>query len=186
MKAQAYCPHPSHTRTRLVAFDDDPEARKPLSGGAPPAHVDFDCPHCGIPVACCEEHWAEDYENHVHYCDILRQINEDDHDLHSGREFWELYDYPKPHIEEAKLNFANWDTLLFTRGFDAVNDERHLRQLTKTLTYPMTIGTVLHEQAPYTLKNKRLTVEGLKSFSGMIFFYSMVLPDVADEYSVTV
>jgi splicing suppressor protein 51 len=97
----------------------------------------------------------------------LREINEDDHDLRSGR-FFPEFEYPGDQIEEAMVNMTNWDTFLFSREFRAINDERSLRQATRLLTYPVTIGSVLHELSPYSIKKEgRLTVEGLKSLSGM-------------------
>ena len=168
IKANAYCPHPDHHQTRLPMNPDDPEARKPANGGLPPKHVSFECPDCGIPVACSEEHWADDYEAHLEICDTLREINEDDHDLRSGR-FFPEFEYPGDQIEEAMVNMTNWDTFLYSREFRAINDERSLRQATRLLTYPATIGSVLHELSPYSIKKGgRLTVEGLKSLSGML------------------
>lgn len=166
IKQNAYCPHPDHRQTRLPTNPDDPEARKEVAGTLPPAHVDFECPDCGIPVSCSEEHWADDYEAHLEVCDTLREINEDDHDLRSGR-FFPEFEYPGDQIEEAMVNMTNWDTFLYSREFRAINDERSLRQATRLLTYPATIGSVLHELSPYTIKKDgRLTVEGLKSLSG--------------------
>ena len=98
-------------------------------------------------------------------CDVLREINEDEHDLRSGRPFPE-FEYPFESWEEMVINFTNWDTFLYTRQFEAINDLQSLRQATKLLTYPTTIGSVLHELSPYSLKGGRLTYEGLKSFSG--------------------
>ncbi|KAF1986305.1 mRNA processing protein [Aulographum hederae CBS 113979] len=167
IKQHAYCPHPDHRQTRNPTQPDDPEARKPMSGGVAPAHVRYECPDCGIPVYCCEEHWADDFENHLELCDVLRQINEDDHDLRSGRRFNE-FEMAGAQMDDAQINMTNWDTLLYTREFDAVNDNRAMRQLTKLLTYPTTIGTILHETSPYHIrKGGRLTVEGLKSFSAL-------------------
>jgi splicing suppressor protein 51 len=167
IKQNAYCPHPDHHQTRLPMNPDDPEARKSVHGALPPAHVSFECPDCGIPVSCSEEHWADDYEAHLEICDTLREINEDDHDLRSGR-FFPEFEYPGDQIEEAMVNMTNWDTFLFSREFRAINDERSLRQATRLLTYPVTIGSVLHELSPYSIKKEgRLTVEGLKSLSGM-------------------
>lgn len=110
----------------------------------------------------------DDYESHLEVCETLRQINEDDHDLRSGRLFPE-FDYPGPQrAEEFVLNMANWDTFLYTRDFNAVDDERAMRQVTRLLTYPITIASVLHELSPYNhRKGGRLTNEGLRSFSGM-------------------
>ena len=167
MKKNAYCPHPDHNQTRIPTSPNDPESRKVTSGSLAPAHVNFECPDCGIPVACSEEHWADDYEAHLEICDTLRQINEDDHDLRSGR-FFPEFTYPTYQIEEAMVNMTNWDTLLYSRNFNAINNERSLRQATKLLTYPITIGSILHELSPYNIKRGgRLTVEGLKSLSAL-------------------
>jgi mitochondrial splicing suppressor protein 51 len=156
----------SHQQTRQPLHPDDPEAKKPRTGGLPPAHVRHECPDCGIPVYCSEDHLMDDYESHLQICDILRQINEDDHDLRSGREFPE-FEYPEEGIEEALVNMTNWDTYLYTREYRAINDDRSLRQATKLLTYPMTIASVIHELSPYHIRSGgRLTPEGLRSMSG--------------------
>ena len=166
IKQHAFCPHPSHSKTRQPINPDDPEARKPNTGGLPPAHVRFECPDCGIPVACSEEHWADDYEAHLEICDTLREINEDDHDLRSGRVFTE-FEFPGPQMDEAMINMTNWDTLLYTRDFNAVNNPQSMRQVTRMLTYPTTVASVLHELSPYNIRSGgRLTTEGLKSMSG--------------------
>ncbi|KAI0902266.1 zinc-finger of mitochondrial splicing suppressor 51-domain-containing protein [Annulohypoxylon nitens] len=145
------CPHPDHS---------------PTASGAP-AHVDFECPDCGIPVYCSDQHWAEDYEAHLQICDTLRQINEDDHDLRSGR-FFPEFEYAGPQMEEAAINMTNWDTFLYTRQFEAINDDRNMRQVTRLLTYPVTIGSIIHELSPYNIrKGGRLTPEGLKSLSAL-------------------
>lgn len=109
----------------------------------------------------------DDYEAHLQICDTLRQINEDDHDLRSGRLFPE-FDYPGVQMEEALVNMTNWDTLMYTRGFGAISDDRSMRQVTRLLTYPVTIASVLHELSPYSIrKGGQLTTEGLKSFSAL-------------------
>lgn len=162
IRQNAYCPHPDHQPTRAPAAPHDAETRK--TGAMPPTHVRHECPDCGIPVSCSLEHFASDYENHLLLCDTLRQINEDDHDLVSGRMFPE-FEMPGPQLDEAQVNMTNWDTLLYTREFEAVNDERSMRQVTRLLTYPITIGSVLHELSPYSLKDQ-LTPEGLRSLTG--------------------
>jgi splicing suppressor protein 51 len=167
IKAHAYCPHPSHNRTRIATSEEDPETRKPTDGGLAPAHVKFECPHCGVPTFCSEDHWAEDYEEHMKVCDTLREINEDDHDLRSGRYFNE-FDFPERYMEEAVSNFTNWDTLMYTRGFEAIDGERNMRHATRLLTYPVTVGSILHDLSPYNIrKDGRMTPEGLRSFTGM-------------------
>ncbi len=167
IKSHAYCPHPSHHQTRLPAAAPQQLVKNPkIEPDLPPALVRFECPDCGIPVSCSEEHWAEDYENHMEICDTLREINEDDHDLRCGRYFNE-FEYPGLQIEEAMVNMTNWDTYLYTREHQAIDSERSLRQATRLLTYPVTIGSVLHELSPYNIRpGGRLTTEGLKSLSG--------------------
>ena len=169
MKHHAYCPHPSHRKTRATFAPHDPEARKsPGPEAIPAAHVKFECPDCGIPVTCCEEHFMDDYHTHLEFCDVLRQINEDDHDLYTGR-YFEEFNYPEEWLAEALINLSNWDTLLYTRRWLAVNSPRALRQVTKLVTYPATIASVLHELSPYNIKEGgRLTMEGLKSFTGIL------------------
>ena len=178
MKQHAYCPHPSHQRTRLATSPNDPENRKPMPGettttvsspAQPPAHVRFECPDCGIPVFCCEAHWMDDYESHLDICETLRQVNEDDHDLRSGR-FFPEFEYPgHQRAEEFVVNMSNWDTFLYTRDFAAMNDPRSMRQATRLLTYPITVGSVLHELSPYSIRRgERLTNEGLRSLAGSL------------------
>ncbi|KAF2229692.1 hypothetical protein EV356DRAFT_527276 [Viridothelium virens] len=167
IKQHAFCPHSSHSQTRQPINPDDPEARKPKAGSQPPAHVRFECPDCGIPVACSEEHWADDYEAHLEICDTLREINEDDHDLRSGR-FFPEFDYPGEQMDSALINMTNWDTLLYTREFTAINEPRSMRQVTRMLTYPVSVASVLHELSPYNIRSGgRLTTEGLKSMSAL-------------------
>ncbi|KAK4044025.1 zinc-finger of mitochondrial splicing suppressor 51-domain-containing protein [Parachaetomium inaequale] len=151
IKQHAGCPHPHHQP----------------GGAMAPAHVNFECPDCGIPVYCSQEHWADDYEAHLEICDTLRQINEDDHDLRSGR-FFPEFTYAESQLEEALVNMTNWDTFLYTREFNAINDDRGMRQATRLLTYPVTIGSILHELSPYNIKaGGRITPEGIKSFSAL-------------------
>ncbi|KAI0971094.1 PXA domain-containing protein [Xylaria arbuscula] len=166
IRQHAYCPHPDHRITR-APIDPSHSQTSASSGTEAPKHVDFECPDCGIPVYCSEQHWADDYEAHLQICDTLRQINEDEHDLRSGR-FFPEFEYAGPQMEEAAVNMTNWDTFLYTREFEAINDDRSMRQVTRLLTYPLTIGSVLHELSPYNIrKDGRLTAEGLKSLSAL-------------------
>ena len=169
MKTHAYCPHFDHHRTRMPLSPQDLETRKiPEKTTHRPAFVRFECPDCGIPTYCSEEHWADDYESHIELCDTLRQVNEDDHDLRSGR-FFPEFEYPGPQMEEIMVNMTNWDTYLYSREYRAINEERSLRQATRLLTYPVTIGSILSELSPYDIrKNGRITQEGLRSLSGTI------------------
>ena len=56
---------------------------------AQPKAVKFECPDCGFPTHCSEEHWRED-EGHKKYCSRLKEVNEDEHDLRSGRRLREF------------------------------------------------------------------------------------------------
>jgi splicing suppressor protein 51 len=53
----------------------------------------YDCPDCGYPTHCDEHHYQQGKEAHKAVCDILKQINEDDHDLRSGRPMRE-FEFP--------------------------------------------------------------------------------------------
>ena len=70
--------------------------------GSPKA-VRFECPDCGWPTHCSEQHWAMDTE-HKRYCSRLREANEDDHDLRSGRRVWE-FEFPgtSPHMQRLHI-----------------------------------------------------------------------------------
>ena len=54
-----------------------------------PKPVQHECPDCGWPTHCSEEHWKHD-EEHQKYCSRLREANEDEHDLRSGRRMTEF------------------------------------------------------------------------------------------------
>ncbi|PKS10269.1 hypothetical protein jhhlp_002019 [Lomentospora prolificans] len=165
IKQHAYCPHPDHRLTRLptVAPKEDEETKQ--GGNLAPAHVHFECPDCGIPVYCSEGHWMGDYEAHLEICDTLREINEDEHDLRSGRVFPE-FQFGDEQLPEAVVNLSNWDAFMYSRQYGAINEDRAMRHATRLLTYPVTIGSVLHELSPYNIRN-RLTTEGLKSVSAL-------------------
>lgn len=53
------------------------------------AHVAFECPDCGFPTHATEEKWKADAEK-ARYWPRLREANEDEHDLRSGREMTEF------------------------------------------------------------------------------------------------
>jgi splicing suppressor protein 51 len=149
-----------------------------------PKAVSFECPDCGWPTHCSEEHWAADQE-HQKYCSRLREVNEDEHDLRSGRKLHE-FDLPgtlsQPHYTsfwacrltgtigpqdfETAISFANWDVFWYTRGYPSMNTERSRRHSSKLLTYPMTIGSVVHQFSGLTVSNQRLTSEGSRSLAG--------------------
>lgn len=65
---------------------------------------------------------------------------------------------------------SNWDTLFYTRNFPSINSERAKRHVSKLLTYPMTMASVMHRLGPYAGSrgglDGRLTAEGSRSMAG--------------------
>ncbi|GAA5973903.1 hypothetical protein JCM8115_002444 [Rhodotorula mucilaginosa] len=129
-------------------------------------HVQFECPHCGFPTHASEQRWAED-DQHARYWPRLREANEDEHDLRSGREMTEFDRLPTEQPYEEAVSFGNWDVFLYTRSFPSIESERSRRHVSKLLTYPVTIGSILHENSPYTVRNQRLLPEGLRSLMAL-------------------
>ncbi|KAI0727181.1 zinc-finger of mitochondrial splicing suppressor 51-domain-containing protein [Fomitopsis betulina] len=132
---------------------------------AQPKAVKFECPDCGWPTHCSEEHWEADTE-HKKYCSKLREVNEDEHDLRSGRRMKE-FELPGPQDSEAAISFANWDVFWYTRNFPSMDTDRARRHASKLLTYPITIGSTLHQFSNLTLRNQRLTPEGSRSLAAL-------------------
>ncbi|KAK0533498.1 translational activator for mitochondrial COX1 [Tilletia horrida] len=123
--------------------------------------VRFECPDCGWPTHYSEAEWRED-PDHAQYVPRLREANEDEHDLRSGREMTE-FKLPGPQGFEEVVNMSNWDVFFYTRNHDSIETERSARHVTKLLTFPCSLAGVLHENSPYTRRNQRLTHEGLRS-----------------------
>ena len=73
-----------------------------------------------------------------------------------------------PQDSEAAISFANWDVFWYTREFPSMDTERSRRHASKILTYPITIGSVLHQFSNLTLSNQRLTPEGSRSLAGTL------------------
>ncbi|KAH9180578.1 zinc-finger of mitochondrial splicing suppressor 51-domain-containing protein [Lactarius sanguifluus] len=132
---------------------------------AQPLAVAFECPDCGWPTHCTEEHWQAD-PDHAKYCSRLREVNEDEHDLRSGRRLRE-FELPGPQDTEAAISFSNWDVFWYTRNFASMDTERSRRHASKLLTYPITIGSVIHQYSALTLGNQRLTPEGSRSLAAL-------------------
>ena len=78
IKSLAPCPvcasYPDHTHDRTKVQ---------------PRPIAYECPDCGWPTHCTEEHWIAD-KNHARYCSRLHEVNEDEHDLRSGRRLREF------------------------------------------------------------------------------------------------
>lgn len=156
-----------------------------LPTNPPVKKVAFECPDCGWPTHCSEEHWHAD-EEHQRCCGRLREVNEDEHDLRSGRKVTE-FEMPGaccvlnalefcssatagPIAFDETVSFANWDVFWYTRGFPSMDTERMRRHASKLLTYPMTIASVLHQHSGLTLSNQRVTPEGIRALAGALDF----------------
>jgi len=124
---------------------------------------EFECPDCGHPTHCCEEHYHKGKSEHDKICGILREHNEDEHDLRSGRPMKE-FEFPSAQGFDEAINMANWDVFFYTRSFPSMDSDRNMRHVSKLLTYPITIGSVLHESSPY---KKQVTPEGLRSLAAI-------------------
>lgn len=71
--------------------------------------LEFECSNCGYPTHCSKEHWEKDSE-HIKYCNKLREVNEDDHDLKGPREKTEYYlpgTHNVPSLSLLSLNFQS-------------------------------------------------------------------------------
>ncbi|GAC76195.1 hypothetical protein PANT_19d00163 [Moesziomyces antarcticus T-34] len=141
--------------------------------------VNFECPDCGWPTHYSEKEWAEDTE-HGKYVARLREANEDEHDLRSGREMSE-FKLPGPQGFEETINMSNWDVFFYTRNFNSIESDRSRRHVSKLLTFPTTMGAVIHENSPFTKKSRRLTHEGLRS---MIALRQTLHPKAGDKPSL--
>ena len=129
-----------------------------------PVAVRHECADCGWPTHCTEDHWHDDKE-HAKFCSRLREANEDEHDLRSGRHFQE-FNMPGFPDTEQTISMSNWDVFWYTRGFPSFDRERSRRVASKVLSYPMTIAGVLHQNSALNMRNQRLTPEGLRSMTG--------------------
>ncbi|KAK9464093.1 uncharacterized protein V1516DRAFT_669536 [Lipomyces oligophaga] len=137
-------------------------AKCPVTG----QNINFTCPNCGIPTHHDEEAWKSDKHHHDEVCDKLVLANVFEHDIRSGREFPE-FEMPPEQDMDVAVNFADWDSFLYTRNFNSMDTEFEMAHASKVLTYPVTIGSVLHEGSGYTRQSGRLTLEGLKSLAAL-------------------
>ncbi|KAG8722935.1 translational activator for mitochondrial COX1 [Ceratobasidium sp. 394] len=143
--------------------------------------VQFDCPDCGWPTHCTKLHWDQDTE-HATYCARLRQVNEDEHDIRSGRKLRE-FELPGQQSYEEAVSFANWDVFWYTRSFNSIDSERSRRHASKLLTYPITVASLLHENSGINLRNQRLTPEGLRSMTALRYSLHSESPTGDDDPS---
>ncbi|KAG2185991.1 hypothetical protein INT43_002429 [Umbelopsis isabellina] len=123
----------------------------------------YECPDCGHPTHCSEEHYQKGKDEHSKICHILREHNEDEHDLRSGRPMKE-FEFPSAQGFDEAVNMANWDVFFYTRSFPSMDSDRSMRHVSKLLTYPITIASALHESSPH---RKQVTAEGLRSLAAI-------------------
>ena len=77
--------------------------------------IAFECPYCGWPSHSSYEAWQEDSE-WDRFWPQLREANEDEHDVRSGRKFTE-FEMPRPLDVEEAVSLMSWDLFFYTRGF---------------------------------------------------------------------
>lgn len=130
--------------------------------------IAYTCPLSGIPTHHSDDAWQNDEEYHkTKKYEILKKVNIYEHDLRSGRNFPE-FNFPGPQDFNRALNFSNWDTFLYTRSFYSMDTEFQLAAITKMLSYPITMGSVLHQFSPYSFEPKGpVTLEGMKSLAAL-------------------
>jgi splicing suppressor protein 51 len=172
IKSLAPCPVCLDHSVEKAKSSGLPDAEAYRQARATVEKVNFSCPDCGFPTHSTEAHWQQGHEQHSEYCGRLREINEDEHDLRSGREIKE-FEMPGAQDYESTPSLASWDSLFYTRNFSSVDSERSRRHVSKLLTYPMTIASVLHRLGPYAAgktgtghEGSRLTSEGQRSMAG--------------------
>ncbi|GMM38246.1 Mss51 protein [Saccharomycopsis crataegensis] len=138
--------------------------------------VNFTCPLSGIPTHHSKEAWESDTQYHESKkYETLKKVNIYEHDLRSGRPFPE-FNFPADQEFDRAINFGNWDAFSYTRSFYSMDTEFQMAAVTKMLSYPITIGSVLHQYSPYSFKPKGpITLEGLKSLAALR--YSLYPPD---------
>ncbi|ONH65272.1 Protein MSS51, mitochondrial [Cyberlindnera fabianii] len=139
-------------------------AKCPVTG----KEINYTCPISGIPTHHSEEAWEADTEYHeTKRYEILKKVNVYEHDLRSGRPFPE-FDFPASQEFESQVNLSNWDLYFYTRQFYSMDTEFQLAAVTKMLSYPITVGALLHQFSPYLLSPKGpITLEGLKSLAAL-------------------
>lgn len=130
--------------------------------------IQYTCPLSGIPTHHSREAWEQDENYHKNKIyEILKKVNIYEHDLRSGRAFPE-FDFPQDQDVDRAVNLQNWDLFFYTRNFYSMDTEFQLATVTKMLSYPITIASVLHEWSPYSLHPRGpITLEGLKSLSAL-------------------
>ncbi|KAG0668523.1 translational activator for mitochondrial COX1 [Maudiozyma exigua] len=139
-------------------------AKCPVTG----KNIEYTCPISGIPTHHSKEAWQKDENYHKNKIyEKLKKVNMYEHDLRSGRSFPE-FNFPNAQGMDRAVNLQNWDLYFYTRGFYSMDTEFQLATVTKMLSYPLTIASIMHEFSPYSLYPRGpMTLEGLKSIAAL-------------------
>lgn len=68
--------------------------------------VKYECPGCGFPTHASEERYLEGKAEHDEVCPRLREVNEDEHDIRSGRRITEFENMPGAPRPRARAHAA--------------------------------------------------------------------------------
>ncbi|KAI0243906.1 translational activator for mitochondrial COX1 [Massospora cicadina] len=96
------------------------------------------------------------------------------------------FKFPGQSSPEDAINLSSWDTFFVTRLFKNVDDERSVRHVSKLLTYPLTIASVLCPFGPHRPNTTGLTLEGEKSLAALRYTIEKVekAPKGSDEATI--
>lgn len=149
---------------RMRAATIKARAKCPVTG----KDINYTCPLSGIPTHHSRKAWEQDKKYHeTEKWKILKKVNIYEHDLRSGRPFPE-FDFPGEQQNNTMVNFRTWDTYLYTRHFFSMDTEFQLAIVTKMLTFPVTISSILSQFSPYFLTPRGpIQMEGLKSLAAL-------------------
>lgn len=86
----------------------------------------FDCPDCGWPTHATQSRWMEGKEEHQEYCGRLREVNEDEHDIRSGRNMNEFENLPGKCVQRETMSFLRVGTTLIHLQRDKSTKQRSI------------------------------------------------------------
>lgn len=183
-KMLAMDPPAKNSEQRLYNWDESPHedirtrsAVIRARASCPVTHkpVSFVCPYSGIPTHASEEAWKQDtaYHSQKRY-EVLKQANLFEHQQRE-RKFDIVF--PAEQEKEFAVNLSSWDTYFYTRDYPPMDDFMS-GVYSKLLTYPLTIGSILHQYSPY--RDKEITFEGAKSIAALRYTLYSQKKDVSE------
>lgn len=130
--------------------------------------INFICPLSGIPTHHSKDAWEKDTNYHKNKTyKYLKEVNIFEHIFRSRSSFNEFV-FPKEQLENHLVSFSNWDSFFYTRNFKPMEEDFSMALVTKMLTFPITIASLLHKMNPYMdAKKSPFTYEGLKSLAAL-------------------